>query len=412
MKREELFLAIGEVEESRLMRTELAVEYPSDGPGLEEKTMKKHRKTSKTIRSILIAAVIVSTLALTAFAVSGLLLFDTPAQMLNTLFGDRTGYDHSDGSITRDPHGGPEAILVEPTFDRVPVDETLVKEELEPLVEAVGQSISWYGYTLTVDANLYDAATRCGVVTYTLENPEGIKPYEVHPDGEFYFPGGELVQVSQSCNQYIIQEKTTDTKLAVTCYYQYDPEHRDKDLELTFYTWAAISPKDAQQYFLELLEQKRTDVSQDEAYALVKNGLSEEDFAQLKEMNTDEEIAEQGYSELAQQEFNKQYQCPDSIRIALNEESALTNATLADGAITVSAVAMRIDGNMLGMENVDSVKIHYADGTGYVVCEGYTINYTYAAWNTEGVLSVSFNRIIDVEKIDAVLIDGEEYTIE
>jgi hypothetical protein len=364
------------------------------------------------IRSILIAAVIVSTLAVTAFAVSGFLLFDSPAQMLHTLFGDQTGYDHSDGTITRDPYGGPEAILVEPTFDRVPVDETLAKAELEPLVETVGQSISWYGYTLTVDAHLYDAATRCGVVTYTLENPQGIKPYEVQSDGEFYFPGGELVQVSQNCNQYIIQEKTTDTKLAVTCYYQYDPEHRDKDLELTFYTWAAISPKDAQQYFLELLEQKRTDVSQDEAYALVKNGLSEEDFTQLKEMITDEEIAEQGYSELVQQEFNKQYQCPDSIRIALNEESALTNATLADGAITVSAVAMRIDGNMLGMENVDSVKIHYADGTGYVVCEGYTINYTYAAWNTEGVLSVSFNRIIDVEKIDAVLIDGEEYTIE
>lgn len=412
MKREDLFLAIGDVEENRLMRTELSVKYPSNGAELEEKTVKKYSKTSSVIRSILIAAVIVSTLAVTAFAVSGFLLFDTPAQMLDTLFGDQTGYDHSDGSITRDPYGGPEAILVDPAFDRVPVDETLVKEELEPLVEAVGKSISWYGYTLTVDAHLYDAATRCGVVTYTLENPEGIKPYEVHSDGEVYFPGGELVQVSQNCNQYIIQPKTTDTRLAITCYYQYDPEHRDKDLELTFYTWAAISQSDAQQYFWELMEKMRNSISQEESYAYVKSGMSEEEFAQLKEMMTDEEIAELGYSELAQQEFNKQYECPDSIRIVPDEQGTLTNVTLADSSITVSAIAMRIDGRILSREDVDSVKIRYNDGTEYVVCEGYTINYTDANWNTEGVLTISFNRIIDVEKIDAVLIDGEEYTIE
>lgn len=412
MKREDLFLAIGEVEESRLMRTELTVECPSEGPEREEQTMKKHTRTTSVIRSILIAAVIVSTLAVTAFAVSGFLLFDSPAQMLHALFGDQTGYDHSDGSITRDPYGGPEAILVEPTFDRVPVDETLAKAELEPLVETVGQSISWYGYTLTVDAHLYDAATRCGVVTYTLENPQGIKPYEVQSDGEFYFPGGELVQVSQNCNQYIIQEKTTDTRLAVTCYYQYDTKHRGHDLELTFYTWAAVSQKEAQRIFEELTEQMRNSISREESYALVKNGLSEEEFAQLKEMMTDEEIAELGYSELAQQEFNKQYQCPDSIRIVPDENGELTSVTFAGGAVTASAIAMRIDGGMLGRENVDSVRIRYTDGTEYVVCEDYTINYTNAAWNTEGVLTISFNRIIDVEKIAAVLIDGEEYTIE
>ena len=53
----------------------------------------------------------------------------------------------------------PGSLYENPGFDRVPVDEALAETEVAPMVSPVGQSISWNGYTLRVDANLYDPAT-------------------------------------------------------------------------------------------------------------------------------------------------------------------------------------------------------------------------------------------------------------
>lgn len=408
MTREDLFLAIGEVSESRLARSELTAVSPSHDTQAEGKNMKQHISMKRVIRNVLVAALIVSMLAVTALAATGFLLFDDPAQMLSSLFGDETGYDHSAGSITHHPDGESEMILVEPTFDRVPVDETLVKEELEPLVEAVGQSVNWYGYTLTVDAHIYDAATRCGLVTYTLTNPDGIRHYEVQTNGEVYFPGGEIVYCSQASENFIIQEKTTDTTLAVACYYHFD-ERWDDDLELTLSQWAAMRSSECEGVMEELTAQVKKNVTAEEAYQLVKNGLDEESFALALETMTEEEIIAQGYVELACEEFNRLYECTDKITIDLNAQSELKHINLAEGAVTVSAIAMRVDGPMLGKKDVDSVRIRYTDGTEYVVCEDYTLNYTDASWNEDDVLTISFNRIIDVEKINAVILDGVEY---
>ena len=408
MTREDLFLAIGEVSEMELARTELTVDGPSPVTQMEGQTMKKI-STKRLIRNLLVAVLIVSMLAVTALAAGGFLLFDDPAQMLKKLYGNETGYDSSSGSITHLPDGESEMILVEPTFERVPADE-VVQAELEPMVEAVGQSISWYGYTLTVDANLYDAATRCGVVTYILENPEGIKPYVVQTNGELSFPGGELVYCSQACENFIIQEKTTDTTLAVACYYHFN-ERRGDNLELTMYQWAAMDSSECEAVMEELTAQIKQDVSPEEAYEVVENGLSEEEFDLALEQMTPEEITEYGYVELATREFNCLYECQDKIILAL-EEVSLSYVTAADGAVTVSAIAMGIDGSALDKRSVDSVKIRYDDGTEYVVSEGYTINHTYAVWSEEGVLTISFNRIIDVEKIAAVSIDGVEYPVQ
>ena len=408
MTKEELFLAIGEASEAHLQRSEMTVEIPSARLESEGMTMRKTISGKRLLRNVLVAVMLVSMLAVTALAAAGWLLFDSPDQMLSKLFGDETGYDHSEGSINHYPEGESNMMIVEPTFDRVPVDETLVNEDVAPLVETVGQSVSWYGYTLTVDANLYDGATRCGVVTYTLENPEGIRHYEAQTNGEIYFPGGEIVYCSQSCENYIIQEKTTDTTLAVACYYHFD-ERWDDDLELKLSQWAAMRSSECEAVMEELTAQVKKNVTAGEAYQLVKDGLDEESFAMALETMTEEEIIEQGYVELACEEFNRLYECNDKITINLNAQSELKHITLAEGAVTVSAIAMRMDGSTLGINDVDSVRIRYTDGTEYVVSEGYTLNYTDASWNEDDVLTISFNRIIDVEKIDAVILDGVEY---
>ena len=90
MKAEELFLAIGEVESSRLTRSELTATRPSGQREQEEPKMKK-RNVSRILRNLLVAALIVSLLAVTAYAVAGFVIFDSPQDMISGLFGDKTG---------------------------------------------------------------------------------------------------------------------------------------------------------------------------------------------------------------------------------------------------------------------------------------------------------------------------------
>lgn len=187
MKAEELFLAIGEVESSRLTRSELTAARPSGQREQEEPKMKK-RNVSRILRNLLVAALIVSALAVTAYAVAGFVIFDSPQDMISGLFGDKTGYDHKDVTHFTDPEKPGEVYDI-PAYDRVPVDESVAASEAVPLVSPVGQTISWEGYTLTVDANMYDQVTKCGVLTYTIENPNGIAHYELEANGEIWFPG-------------------------------------------------------------------------------------------------------------------------------------------------------------------------------------------------------------------------------
>ena len=422
MKPEDLFLAIGGVEESRLARSELTVQSSSEDSRLEEYDVKKKNvRPGRIIRNLLIAAVIVSMLAVTAFAVSGFLIFDNPTEMLTALFGDQTGYDHSEGSITHDPNGSPEGIVVEPTFDRVPADETLVKEELEPLVEAVGQSISWQGYTLTVDAHMYDAVTGCGLLTYTLENPDGIKTYELQRDGEIWFPGGELVRTNQWTYNYIVEEKTTDTRLTVACYYKLS----DEDFfELTFTQWAAVSREELSQVMEEEIEQLKQEMSPEEAVELVQQRLAQQMQGTENAGETEpaaalsqEEWVEAAYYALAAEKLDERYTCPNTITFPISTSGEMSSITLGSGAATVSAIAMHLDAGKIPAfpdSDIFTARIRFKDGTEYVVDSEYTMNYVFAMNTTDDKgLTYMFNRVIDVNQIEAVILnEGTELTVD
>ena len=131
MKAEELFLAIGEVEASRLARSELTVRKPSGQRDQEEPKMKK-KNVSRLLRNLLAAALIVSMLAVTAYAVAGYVIFDSPQEMLSSLFGDQTGYDHKEVTHWTDPEK-PGSVYDNPAYDRVPADEEIVASEAAPL---------------------------------------------------------------------------------------------------------------------------------------------------------------------------------------------------------------------------------------------------------------------------------------
>lgn len=417
MKPEELFLAIGEVESSRLLRSELTVQTPSVTT-MEESQMKKTRVNARRmLRGVVVAAVLISMLGVTAYAVGGFLIFDSPQEMISTIFGDNTGYDHSEGSIT--PFEDGINIIVEPTFDRVPVDESLAAEEAAPLVEAVGQTIRWQGYTLTIDANLYDAVTQCGLLTYTLENPEGLD-YSLQSTGEVWFPGGELIDFSQYGYSYIIQEQSTDTTLTATYYYQIR-DTEDTDLEIGFSQWTEMSVQEYQQWFVDTKQQLKQAVSEEEAIEYVRQ-LTGEDFPLVEAENSRESIIEQGYDAMAYErmgvlEEDGLESSPDKITIPATASGEMSSITLGDGAITMSPVAMCIDLAKIGnypRSFIDVAKIQFSDGTEYVVKDGYTENFVFNVGSSDGTDSTfMFNRMIDVREVTAIVMDGDiELTVD
>lgn len=406
MKREDLFLAIGQVESSRLERSELAV--PSREPE-EDKTM--NVRPRRIFRNLLIAAVIVSLLTVTAYAAVGYLIFESPEDMISALFGDKTGFDHSDGSIRPDPNGPPTGIIVEPTYDRVPADAEVVASEAAPLVEAVGQSIHWGGYTLTVDANLYDSVTKCGMVTYLLENPDGLPEYKLHSDGEIW--SGDVVEINQYGYPYIIQERTTPTCLAVVYYYQLrNPE--TTDLEITLSSSVITGSEEYRRAWAELKEQLMREIPEEEAIALKKEQLGEY-WDWYLETFTREEIIESGYEDMMYEKIDEVYTdemltCPEKIVIPEAPQGEMTNITLGEGAVTLSPIAATIrkqEIENLGESFMGLFKIRFADGSEYVVQDGYTENRVFAVTDSEEIeLTYMFNRIIDVKEVVSVIVDG------
>lgn len=402
MKAEDLFLAIGAVEESRLARSEM---YVSSDDKQEDKNMKV--KPTRIIRNLLVAAVIISMLAVTAYAVTGFLIFDSPEEMVSAIFGDQTGFDHNQGSIRPDPDGPPTGIVVEPTYDRVPADEAIVAEDVAPYVDPVGQSISWEGYTLTVDANLYDVSTKCGLVTYTLESDDPLE-YSLQADGKVWFPGGELVGFGQYGHSYIIQDQSNDTKLTATYYYQLRiPEN--SDLVITLSARAGRSEEEEARMLEDLKQQLRQEVTEEEALAFQKEYVGDS-WYWFEENRTREENIDAGYEALAYLSLEDAASCPDQIVIPEMVQAEMSSITLGDGVVTLSPIAITIQEDQienLGHSFMGLMKVKFDDGTEYTVQDGYISNYVFNVSDDDGSdHTYMFNRIIDVSKVTSVVVDG------
>ena len=454
MRPEDLFLAIGTVEESRLARSEFCV---SSDFKQEDKNM--NMKSGTVIKNLLVAALIVSMLAVTAYAVAGFLIYDSPEEMVSAIFGNSTGFDHDAGSIRPDPYGGPEGIIVEPTFDRVAADEDVVAEDVVPHVNPVGQSVCFNGYTLTVDAFTYDSATRCGFVTYLLENPKGVSGYRLQSDGEIWYDGQpDPVQVNQYGYPYIIQEKTTPTCLAATYYFQWDARRGEK-LALSLQSQEdRYTPEEFAALIEDEVEARKQAMTPQQAMDTIRQNLGDEVFAQIFAGMTEEEIAEQCYTEIVACEVANRMEAEgisEAIEIPLDQQSRLKGVTAGTGSIRISTVSLRVDmtdltflhtdsqGNhVIDTGNIDSVVIRFADGEEYTVFDGYILNYMFCVTdmpeenvateiivppeedpNGEGysyvenshgycLLTVMFNRIIDVDEITAVVINGTELPVD
>lgn len=430
MKSEELFLAIGDVDSSRLLRSELSVATPSDSHQTEERIMT--RKPRRTLRNLMVAAVIISMLAVTAFAVGGFLIFESPEEMIASIFGDQTGFDHSQGGEKYFEDG--RLAVIEPTFDRVPADEQVATEEIAPNVIPVGQSVAFNGYTLTVDSYMYDSTTKCGFFTYKLENPHGISGYSLQTTGEIWYNGQvDPVHVNEYGYSYIIQEKTTDTCLTATYYFKMDGEA----LQIWLDSQKRYTPEEFDKLLEPVVAKLKEDMSLEAVQSWLREVYGEDDFAHILGQLSDEEVEDFCYFHMAALQESERMETEsmsEVITLSCKDDRKLTSCTVAQGDVVVTPISMFLDIRNIeslhtssagtyrvSTDNIDSVVILFEDGTEYTVFEDYIMNYTFAlSERPEDVaekqdsclLTMMFNRLINVDEIVSITINGIEVPVD
>lgn len=427
MKREDLFLAIGAVEESRLARSELCA--------VKQEEKNRKRKSFRSLRNLMVAVMVISLLAVAAYAVGGLLLFDSPNEMLAAIFGNQTGFDNVSAGEIINRYG--DIVVEQSGFQRVPVDATVVGEDVAPYVNMVGKSVSSDDYTLTVDAFMYDAATKCGLVTYILECADGIPAYNVEANGEIWFENRKNpVQVNQFGYSYLIQDKTTPTRMAATYYFR-DTGLFGDDLVISLPSGEEpLTNEEIDEIISALDERIREELTPEEAVEQAKEMLGEAGFAAASgtpdgvEMTREEWDAEFAYSILRDAWYQEEYaQKGPSICIPMTGES-LHHGTALNGAIVISPLSFQLDATGLGdtlpnvvqdgMAVVSRLTIFFADGTEYVVQDDQLSNTIFKLVDsaTEGESDLynrytcMFNRIVDVDNVTAVLVDGTRIPVE
>ena len=250
------------------------------------------------------------------------------------------------------------------------------------------------------------------MVTYLLENPKGLPEYKLQSNGEIW--SGDIVEKNQYGYPYIIQDRTTDTCLAVVYYYQLrNPD--TTDLELTLSSGVILGSEEYRRTWAEVKERLMQEVPEEEAIALKKEQLGEY-WNWYLENFTREEIIESGYEDMMYEKMDEVYTeemmtCPDKIIIPEAPQGEMTNITLGDGAVTLSPIAATIrkqEIENLGKSFMGLFKIRFADGSEYVVQDGYVENRVFAVTDAEETeLTYMFNRIIDVNEVISIVVDGD-----
>ena len=314
-------------------------------------TTNKKKSNLKALRVIPIAAAFVLLLSITAFAVVGFTVYENPAAMLRAFFGEKYE-NHSDGRVEYDEDGNLSVNL--PGWERVPVDETLADELIAKYISAETSTISWDGYTLAVEANLYDSQTESGLLYYTIENSDGITGYEVRDKNRIlfrqetisFYPG---LGDSWTGDAYIDETRSTDTKIYICEYYTGFKGFSKTLDDLAIQVWSYIDGKPIG-------------------------------------------IAKLNYT----------------------NESNIAGLILADGNVLVSPIGIRIYDAALGFESgndIHRVVLRYNNGTEYILLddEAFIDNSAYGL--IDGVSDPSrttylFNRLVDINSLTEVVLDG------
>jgi len=319
----------------------------------------KKKKPFIALRAIPVAVAIVLLLSVTALAVVGFTVYENPLAMINAFFGEN-GTVESDGIVEYYEDGKLAVNL--PGWERVPVDEILAGELISDYISAETATISWDGYTVKAEVNLYDPITGAGLLYYTVENPNGVSGYGLAENGEFDWlveAGNIYVNVSMVAEKsYIDKTMSTDTKLYICSYYVAD---ENKEIQISI-------------------------------------GIQEQGSVPLYEAGP------MGF-------VKKEYK---NAAIKLETYGEIPSLILAGGKVLISPIGMRIYNGELGFDTASSIHniaLRYEDGSECVLIDNdsFIDNRMYALSTglTDRYFVVHlFNRIIDINSLSEIVLDN------
>ena len=252
------------------------------------------------------------------------------------------------------------------------LDPEAVSDDLAASVEHVGLSVTGNGYTLTIEDMLVDE-NGCGVASFTLENPEGIRnnpdyglPGELVPDDDAPLDAlgmsatGEGAATLLDYKWIYDQELSTDTFARGTVYFS---AFGKLDNVLSGVSWSLSW------HTGEVDEEGNVSADFDNCDA------RSDVFIPSKVVGTREFVAEDG------------------------------------SVVTVSPFSIHVDPSWreTGDSSVDEVTLHLADGSTYVVVsedKAITIGYYTANLLDDGSSNYTFTRLVGASEIVGVEVSG------
>ena len=333
----------------------------------QENGYKKHTGRS-VMRTALVAAAAAAALTVTAYAVGAYTGF------FETVFGneDIAGWNAEHVTLT-DENGNVWEEYDVPGQERVPVDAEAAEALVGDETASVGQSVKVEDVTFTVE-NIVMDANGMGVLTYTMEDPNGF------PGVEFTETGGMLTEDPTMVGTL---------RGATMCFADADGREMNfLDEDSIVAAGGTATRKTVAMYFAPF------------------QGLEEAEslkltFHVVKEHDPDATLAADVVAE-------------GGVIFPLSQAVAATPLTGANGwSASISPVGLQIvppEGNPYGQNYFfNDLAIHMADGTDYALKQGEPdlYNITVGCYGEDYRTNYTFNRLIDPAQVESVTAVGD-----
>lgn len=305
-------------------------------------------KPKRITRTLLIAALLICALTLSVTAAEAL---------TRQLTGDSAsildslfgngGEYANSGAIVEYDEDGKLAVNI-PAWSREPLDLEAAERLVAPYLYTLEENtVTVDGFTYTIHAVLYDSSTETAMIRWSVENPDGLGEYGIGQNGEFSIREDSDMYAVAGGRDYIDTVYSTDTKLYISSY----AVDWEEDLYCEFgrrYDW---------------------DKGKTKAWC-------------------------------------------DTVKLIIPRDDRGGMQTVTAEGITVSPVAVRFDS--IFVDDLQECVITYTDGSEYIVFseEQFVQNTTYAMGDSDGSRSTyTFNRIVDVEQISAITVNGVQHPV-
>lgn len=328
-------------------------------------------------------------------------VFESEEELLNAVFGLNGTYDLVEEYMVTYEGEHPKTEQF-PGWERAAMDPK-VAAQVAPLVTYIGESMEWNGYTFNADHLIYDEITGAGALVYTMEFERGM------PELESWYPNGSFG------NEYIAFNGAVSYSMMI-------PEKTTEDLLVGYYTFFFVDPPEK----ITVSFGRNADMG-------MSSQEVREEHEKIKDQYTQDVVVEEDDPwwtllsvfgpkiEEWESAFTRSDRSIEIDLVSFVEPECLTIHT-DDGDIQITPMGMSAYFAAVDERVNGSVVIRYQDGTEYTVYNhptwqpdvlyGHQQNFHEGCLNSNIGYGFLFNRLVDLDNIASVVLNGIEYPVE